>query len=77
MAAQRGNTSPTSRKAAPEEEPRLPIKLDPVSNGEFFPEPASAETRATQALALRMAEEGARRTGRSRTHRRRRVWTLW
>ncbi len=66
MTARRGGSSPTSRKAAPEEEPRLPIKLDPVSNGEFFPEPASAETRAAQALAMRMAEEGARRTGRSR-----------
>jgi uncharacterized protein len=66
MAARRGSSTPRSRKAAPEEEPRLPIKLDPVSNGEFFPELASAQTRAAQAQALLMAEEGARRTGRSR-----------
>jgi predicted TIM-barrel fold metal-dependent hydrolase len=66
MTARRGSSTLTTCKAAPEEEPRLPIKLDPVSNGEFFPEPASPETRAAQALALRLAEEGARRTGRSR-----------
>jgi predicted TIM-barrel fold metal-dependent hydrolase len=66
MAARRGDTTPMSRKAAPEPEERLPIKLDPVSNGEFFPDPASPETRAAQALAWSMAEEGARRTGRSR-----------
>lgn len=55
-----------SRKSEPEPPLRLPIKLGPVSNGEFFPEPMSPRLRAVQREALRRSEEHARRKNVSR-----------
>lgn len=45
---------------------RLPIKLDSTSNGEFEPLPASAATRAANALAQQWADRHARRRNVSR-----------
>ena len=45
---------------------RLPIKLDPTSNGEFEPVPLSPVNRAANREALRAATANARRVGLSR-----------
>jgi predicted TIM-barrel fold metal-dependent hydrolase len=45
---------------------RLPIKIDPTSNGEFRPVPLGAELRAARRLAAERIAENARRTGASR-----------
>ena len=55
-----------TRKSAPEEAPRLPIKLDPCSNGEYVPPPPDPRTVAAQARAHVRAAEAARRLGVSR-----------
>jgi uncharacterized protein len=54
------------KKSTPEPPPRLPIKLEPVSNGEFEPRPADARLGAIQRLAHERAAEHARRLGLSR-----------
>src|SRR4051812_40517566 len=54
------------RKTDTEEQPRLPIKLGPASNGEFVPLPATELLRQAEALAWENAARNARRTGRSR-----------
>lgn len=54
------------KKSAPEEPPRLPVKLGPVSNGEYWPRPLSPELAQVQRTALALAEESARRLGVSR-----------
>jgi predicted TIM-barrel fold metal-dependent hydrolase len=54
------------RKTDVEEAPRLPIKLDPVSNGEFVPPPASAGVIEAQRRAHAHAAVAARRLGMSR-----------
>jgi uncharacterized protein len=55
----------SSSKSRPEIELRLPIKLAPVSNGEFIPEDRP-EVRAVAAEARRVIDENARRAGVSR-----------
>jgi predicted TIM-barrel fold metal-dependent hydrolase len=55
-----------SKKSALEEPLGLPIKLDPVSNGEFVPDPPSERVRRVHARALEIAFESARRLGISR-----------
>jgi uncharacterized protein len=57
---------PRVPKSQPEQPERLPVKLDPVSNGEFIPTPASPETRAAQRHAHHLVDEAAQRTGRTR-----------
>jgi uncharacterized protein len=47
-------------------DPGLPIKLDPVSNGEYVPLPASEVVREAQRRARQMCEENARRIGMDR-----------
>jgi predicted TIM-barrel fold metal-dependent hydrolase len=54
-----------SRKSERDPEPRLPIKLAPVSNGEFIPE-ARPEVAAAAARARAAIDENARRAGVSR-----------
>jgi predicted TIM-barrel fold metal-dependent hydrolase len=54
------------RKSTAEPPPRLPIKLDPVSNGEFVPPPADPRVLAVQRLAHERAAESARSLGLSR-----------
>ena len=46
--------------------PRLPIKLDSTSNGEFAPVPLDAAARHARTLAQEALAEGARRLGQSR-----------
>ena len=46
--------------------PRLPIKLDATSNGEFAPVPMSREHRIANSLAQDQATEHAKRRGLSR-----------
>jgi hypothetical protein len=46
--------------------PRLPIKLDSTSNGEFTPVPLDAAARHARALAQEALLDGARRLGQSR-----------
>jgi uncharacterized protein len=55
-----------ARKSVPEPPPRLPIKLDPVSNGEFVPRPLDPRVAEAQRRALARADESARRVGLSR-----------
>ena len=45
---------------------RLPIKIDTTSNGEFVPIPLARHNRLGNELALRQADENARRTATSR-----------
>jgi hypothetical protein len=52
--------------AAVHDDPGLPIKLNPCSNGEFAPPPASDRVRETVRLARRMCDENARRIGMDR-----------
>jgi hypothetical protein len=47
-------------------DPGLPIKLDPVSNGEFVPPPATELVREAQRRARQMCEDNARRIGMDR-----------
>src|SRR5688500_7939282 len=54
------------RKSIPDEPPRLPIKLEPVSNGEFVPAPADPRIAAIQRRAHAGAAAAARRLGVSR-----------
>jgi hypothetical protein len=54
------------KKSQPELGPRLPIKLDSTSNGEFEPPPLSPDVQLVNALAMERAEENARRVGLSR-----------
>ncbi|HWM85094.1 MAG TPA: amidohydrolase family protein [Kofleriaceae bacterium] len=54
------------RKSRAEGPPLLPIKLDPVSNGEFEPRPPDPRIQAVQRLAHERAAEAARRLGQSR-----------
>src|SRR5687767_5142139 len=49
-----------------DEDPGLPIKLDPCSNGEFVAPPASPVVREAIRRARRDAEDNARRLGLSR-----------
>jgi hypothetical protein len=56
----------TRRKSRPDEPPLLPVKLDPVSNGEFVPPPLDPRVRAAQRRAHARAEVAARRLGVSR-----------
>jgi uncharacterized protein len=52
--------------AADRPDPGLPIKLHPVSNGEYNPPPVTPVLRETAKLARRMCEENARRAGMDR-----------
>ena len=45
---------------------RLPVKLDPTSNGEFEPIPLSPANRAANYLAHEQATHNAKRVGLSR-----------
>lgn len=56
----------TARKSAAELEPRLPIKLEPTSNGEYTPPPESPRVEYVRRLAMQTAAEHARRAGLSR-----------
>jgi uncharacterized protein len=47
-------------------DPGLPIKLQPCSNGEYFPRPMSDVAREAMRRARRMSEENAARLGMSR-----------
>lgn len=49
-----------------EDEERLAIPWDPVSNGEYLPPPTTPLIRESTRRALRMADESARRLGMSR-----------
>lgn len=49
-----------------DDDPGLPIKWHPVSNGEFLPPPSSALVREATRRSLRAIDENARRTGVSR-----------
>lgn len=49
-----------------EEDPGLPIKFGPCSNGEYEPEPLSPAVQETIRLARDACEENARRTGMTR-----------
>jgi uncharacterized protein len=55
-----------TRKSRADEPPLLPVKLDPVSNGEFVPPPAHPRVREAQRRAHAQAEVAARRLGMSR-----------
>ncbi len=48
------------------EAPRLPVKLDSATNGEFAPRPLSAPVRSAKRLAMDRAGDCARRLGLSR-----------
>ncbi|HTV25237.1 MAG TPA: amidohydrolase family protein [Polyangiaceae bacterium] len=54
------------KKSEPDPGDRLPIKLGPTSNGEYFPTPLSAEIEHVQHEALRRADRAARRLGMAR-----------
>ncbi|HWL89375.1 MAG TPA: amidohydrolase family protein [Polyangiaceae bacterium] len=53
-------------KALPEEPPRLPIKLDSTTNGEYEPQPTPGPLRWVMRTALERADATARRLGVSR-----------
>ena len=48
------------------DDPGLPIKLNPCSNGEFAPPPASELVREAVRRARQMCDENARRIGMDR-----------
>jgi predicted TIM-barrel fold metal-dependent hydrolase len=52
-----------AKKSAPDPSLRLPIKLGPVSNGEFFPRPLAPEVARVQRRALERADAAARHIG--------------
>lgn len=54
------------KKSVPDAEPRLPIKLDSTSNGEYTPVAATERLRHVQLSAMEAAAENARRLGVSR-----------
>lgn len=54
------------KKSQPELEPRLPIKLDSTSNGEFVPLPLTPDVQLVKTWAMERAERNARRLGVSR-----------
>ena len=54
------------RRGDEDDEPRLPIKLGPVSNGEFHPIPHSPVVREAIRRTYRLADENARRLNMSR-----------
>lgn len=51
------------RKSAPDDELRLPVKLDATSNGEYWPRPLDRALRQVRRDALAMAFDNARRLG--------------
>jgi predicted TIM-barrel fold metal-dependent hydrolase len=51
------------KKSAPEDELRLPVKLDATSNGEYWPRPLDRALRDVRRRALKDALENARRLG--------------
>lgn len=55
-----------SPKSLPDDLPRLPIKIDSTTNGEYIPEPPTKKLRWAQRVALERVEENARRSGLSR-----------
>lgn len=54
------------KKSETEQPLRLPIKLGPVSNGEYDPQPSSPEVLWTQRTAMERAVDAARKLGVSR-----------
>jgi hypothetical protein len=58
--------NPIFKKSQLEPEPRLPIKLDTASNGEYEPQPLTPEVQLIKRLAMERAERNARRLGLSR-----------
>jgi hypothetical protein len=54
------------KKSEPDEPLRLPIKLSPTSNGEYFPQPSSPLVREVQTRALARAVRAADRVGADR-----------
>jgi hypothetical protein len=58
----------TRRSMLEDEDPGLPVKLNPCSNGEFVPEPPTPLVREAVRRARRDAETTARRLGMSRRH---------
>ena len=54
------------RRRADDEEPRLPIKLEPCSNGEYVPPPATELVREAVRRAREACDDNARRTGLTR-----------
>lgn len=56
----------SGKKSEPEHEPPLPIKLEPVSNGEFAPLPSSPSIVRARELAYERSADAARRLGLSR-----------
>jgi uncharacterized protein len=51
------------KKSAPEDVPRLPVKLDPTTNGEYFPAPLPPALARVNVEALAAAQRNARRLG--------------
>ena len=51
------------RKSEEDEEPRLPIPTQVISNGEYLPLPQTPEQRQVEALVAELADERARRLG--------------
>jgi predicted TIM-barrel fold metal-dependent hydrolase len=56
----------TKSKSAPANEPRLPIKLEPTSNGEYTPPPLEPRVQHVRRQAMQTAADSARRLGLSR-----------
>src|SRR5215469_8943814 len=54
------------RKTDPDEEPRLPIPTQVVSNGEYLPVPQTPQQRQVEALVAELADRRARRLGMKR-----------
>ena len=61
-----GMWSPLVRRWERDDEPGLPIKLGPCSNGEFAPRPPSPAVRRALHVARQTCDEAARRLGMSR-----------
>ena len=61
-----GMWSPLVRRRERDDEPGLPIKLGPCSNGEFAPRPPSPAVRRAVRVARQTCDEAARRLGMSR-----------
>lgn len=54
------------KKSAPEERPRLPVKLEPASNGEYWPLPPDCRLVALERELIERAGENSRRIGMTR-----------
>ncbi len=54
------------KKSAPNETPKLPVKIDSTSNGEYWPEPLPARLEHLKRSALEAADRHARKRGLSR-----------